>query len=270
MPWLHLLQDPPRLPVADEVDAHGGQVSPVRVIEAETRQGLAAGGHLVQDAVILGLLLEPHHPVFLVQLHEAEPGGGGPVHRIHRHGQVGLALAVKPHHAPEIHAVELVSGEDEKVPDVGQIKGVQVLANRVGRAQIPVLAGIALLGGQDFHEGGGKDVRRVGSRHVPVQRSGIELGQDENPAHPAVEAVGDGNVHQPVLGADGHRRLGAIPGEWIEAGATPSPQNDSQNIDHDGSASRLNAYCRPAPGVDRKSISSFTGEAYTRRVHMCS
>jgi hypothetical protein len=44
---------------------------------------------------------------------------------------------------------------------------------------------------------------------MPVERSRIELGEYENPAHVRVQAVADRDVYEPVLASDRHSWLGA-------------------------------------------------------------
>ena len=66
----------------------------------------------------------------------------------------------------------------------------------------------------------------VCARQVPVQRRGVELGEHVNLGDARVDAVGHGDVNQPVRAADGHRRLGARLCERVQPRACPPSQDD--------------------------------------------
>jgi len=114
---------------------------------------------------------------------------------------------------PEVHAVELVPGEDQD-----QVVGIlaevdQVPAHGVRRALVPVEALLGLLGREDVDKPPAEGVELVGALHVAVQRRRIELREQENPVNVRVDAVADRNVHQPVFAGEGHRRLAAFIGQ---------------------------------------------------------
>eukprot|EP00850_Spirogloea_muscicola_P012156 SM000077S21630 [mRNA] locus=s77:537610:541485:- [translate_table: standard] len=52
---------------------------------------------------------------------------------------------------------------------------------------------------------------------------------DVNFADIAVDAVADGNVDQPVVGAQGHRRLGALLREWVQPGSSSSTEDHAED-----------------------------------------
>src|SRR5262249_13544124 len=71
---------------------------------------------------------------------------------------------------------------------------------------------------------------RVGD--VPVQADGEELGEHVDVVEPAVDAVGDWDVDEPVLAGDGDGRLGAGSGERVEAGAAAAAQDEREDGSH--------------------------------------
>jgi hypothetical protein len=58
------------------------------------------------------------------------------------------------------------------------------------------------------------------------------LRQDHDPAKAAVEAIGKREIHDPVLPAKGHGRLGTIARQRLEASSLAPGQDQSQNIPH--------------------------------------
>ena len=52
---------------------------------------------------------------------------------------------------------------------------------------------------------------------VPIQAHRLVLGEDEDLAHAAVEAVGQREIDDAVDAAEGDGRLGAVPGERLQS-----------------------------------------------------
>ena len=79
---------------------------------------------------------------------------------------------------------------------------------------------------------------------------GLVLGQDEDAAEVAVDAVGEGEVDDAVEAAEGHGRLGAVAGQRLQAGALAAGQDHRQDVSHGALlASRASCHdARPAPG----------------------
>ena len=125
---------------------------------------------------------------------------------------------VRLEHVAVVHAVQLVAGQDQHVFHAGLFDVADVLPHGVGRALIPVGPGIRrLLGGQHFDEAAGEVVEAVGPANVAVQAHREELREHVDPVEPAVDAVGQRDVDQPVLGRQRHRRLRADFRERIQA-----------------------------------------------------
>ena len=80
-------------------------------------------------------------------------------------------------HIAIIHAVELVTRQDDEVV-VGPIQeGAEVLPDCVGSSLVPRGALGCLLGRKDLHEAVAEVVELVAGVDVPVQRGAVELGQ---------------------------------------------------------------------------------------------
>src|SRR6185369_8768480 len=74
---------------------------------------------------------------------------------------------------------------------------------------------------------------------VPVQGAGLVLGHDDDPAELAVDAVGQGEVDDPVQAAERDGRLGPVPGERVESGPAAPGENDGQDVAHGQSSARI-------------------------------
>ena len=180
----------------------------------------------IEQGGLLGLLHEADDPPLGIGLHDAQRLGGAPAHRDGGDGEVGLRLDVLLQNSPEIHPVELVAAQDQGVIEVRAAEVDQVLPHRVRGSLVPRGVGMALLRRQDLHKAWGEVVELERSVDVPVERGGEELGQQVDPPHAGVDAVGDGDVHQPVLARQGYGGLGALAGEGKEAGPLATPHDD--------------------------------------------
>ncbi len=135
-------------------------------------------------------------------------------------------------HAAVIHFVNVVAGEDEDVLGLLGADGINVLINGVGGAHIPVVAD-ALHGRQDldeFADFAAEDVPAFAD--LAVERERFVLGQDVNAAQAGVHAVGEGDIDNAVIAAEGDGGFGAVACEGIKALAGPSCQQNSESIFH--------------------------------------
>src|SRR5262249_18791407 len=89
----------------------------------------------------------------------------------------------------------------------------EVLSDGVGGALIPGHAFRGLLRRHDLDETGRELIEAIALLDVAVQRTRVELSEDEDPSNVGVDAVADGNVHQAILAAQRDRRLGPILGQ---------------------------------------------------------
>jgi len=111
--------------------------------------------------------------------------------------------------------------------------GVDVLVHGICGAHVPVGAG-ALHGRQQFEELPQllRDNARPSFADVAVQRECLVLGENEDFAEAGVDAVGEGDVDDPVMPPEGDRRFGAIAGERKEPFASSSRKQYSKRISH--------------------------------------
>jgi len=57
----------------------------------------------------------------------------------------------------------------------------------------------------------------IGILDMPVQGGRVILCEHEHPVYPRIQAIGNGNVHQPVFARNGYGRLRATGSEWIQS-----------------------------------------------------
>src|SRR4051812_35274497 len=67
---------------------------------------------------------------------------------------------------------------------------------------------------------------------MAIEAAGLVLGEDQDLAQAAVEAVGQGEIDDAIEAAEGDGGLGAVTGERLEPGAFPSGKNQRQHILH--------------------------------------
>ena len=169
----------------------------------------------------------------IVELQDAHLRGIDGRDRLRRDRDVGAAFDVRLDQLEEIHAVEMVAGQDQEVVGVEALEVARRLADRICRALEPCRAVRGLFGGQHFDEAVRERVEAVGLRDVAVQGRGVELGQHEDALEAGVQAVADRDVDEPVLAGERHRRLGAHVRERKEARAAAAAQNQGQHVIHD-------------------------------------
>ncbi len=160
-----------------------------------------------------------------IAVHDAELG-----RRLARHGHraqrdLRPALDVLLEQLPVVHVVELVAAEDDEILRRMLQEIPHVLAHGVGGALVPVDVVLGLLRGEDFHERARlrKVVELVARADVLVQARRVELREQVHLAQAAVEAVGNGDVHEPVLAAEGHGGFGAFLGQGNSRVPAPPP-----------------------------------------------
>ena len=143
-------------------------------------------------------------------------------------------LDVRVDQLAEVHAIQVVAGEDQVVLGVVAREMSRALADRVGCALEPLRAIRRLLRGQHLDEAARKHVEPVGLGDVTVERRGIELGEHEDPLQVGVQTIADGHVDQPVLAADRYRRLRPHVRQRKETLSTSASQNQGQHVVHAG------------------------------------
>ncbi len=200
------------------------QVLHLEDVDAHRRQDLASGRQ------VLRLLEEPDQPVLAVDLQHAEAARFLRRNLDHADGRRGAALAMERHHARVVHLVDVIAREDQQVPRIFPHDRVEVLVDRVRRAQIPVFAD-ALLRAEDLDE-----LAELVGHHAPAhadvaaERERLVLHRDEDLAQARVDAVAQREVDDAVGAAEIDRRLGPLLGERVQTFAGASGQNHDDDI----------------------------------------
>src|SRR5262249_31923678 len=114
-----------------------------------------------------------------------------------------------------VHAVDVVRAKDHDVVRALVVDQVQVLKNGVRGAGEPARAA-PHLGRHGGHVVAEHRVQPPRLCDVAVQAMALVLGQDDDLEVAAVDQVGQGEVDETVRAAEGHGRLGAVGGEWVQ------------------------------------------------------
>ena len=134
---------------------------------------------------------------------------------------------------PVVHAVDVVSRQDEHVRVRAGRDKAQVLADRVGGPLIPVPIFLACLGRQDADAP--CPAREVPCRpvaYVVHQREGLVLREDRDPGQAAVCYVAQGEIDDPVNAAEGHRGFRAVLDEDVETASDAARKENGNYLPH--------------------------------------
>jgi len=132
--------------------------------------------------------------------------------------------------APVVHAIELVAAENEEVIEIVVEEVNEIFANRVRRALIPGGVGESLFSREDFDKAAGELIELIRLRNVPVQRRGIELGQEINALETGVDAIGNRDVDKAIFAAERDGGFTAVAREWKESRALSAAHNDGEDV----------------------------------------
>ena len=198
-------------------------------VDAHRGQRLAGIGRIRRR--VGHLLAEAAHAARAVHGHRAKLGGLDAGDRQRGHGHVGAALLVGGDQCLVVHLVDVVAGEHDHEPRGRLFQRIDVLVDRVGGAQIPVLVD-PLLRGQHVE----KLADVAAEEPVPtevqvaVEAAALVLREQQQPLEAAVETVGEREVDDPVTASEWHGRLGAVAGQRIEPNATASSKHHGHHI----------------------------------------
>ena len=203
IPFVVVQQLPQHLRVED-VDTHAGEI-PLLLVHG--------GAQFIQRGRVAGLFHEARDLLGIVHLHDAEAAGLMALHRLGRDRHIRARGHVLLDHVGDVHAVQLIAGEDHDQLRILVHEVAEILPNRVGRSLEPRLRNHRLHGGQDLHIPLRKLVEAVRALNVPVQGNAVELREQEDLADPAVDAVADRNIDQAILARDRHGGLCPVAGQ---------------------------------------------------------
>ena len=140
----------------------------------------------------------------------------------------GAARDVLVDHLGEVHAVDVVGADHHHDVGLVVVDQVEGLVDRVGAAEVPVLADPLLR----RHR---RDVVAEQRRHPPgrgdvtVQGVRLVLRQHDDPQVAAVDDVGQCEVDQPVDPRERHRRLGPVGRQRHQPLALAAGEDDGQD-----------------------------------------
>ena len=117
------------------------------------------------------------------------------------HGNVGISFPVALDELLVVHAVELVSSEDQLVVVIASGETMKVLADSVGCSLKPVAILHRLFRRKHFNEALTEFVEAISQSNVAIERRGIVLGQNKHPVQSGVDGVAYRNIDKAVLPA---------------------------------------------------------------------
>jgi hypothetical protein len=143
---------------------------------------------------------------------------------------LSVASTPKPVHSARVTPIVLTvmsafAGQDDDVLHVGAVEVVELLADGVCRALVPVGGALGLLGGEDLDKARREGVEAIRLGDVRVEGGRVELGEHEHFAQTRVDRVAQRDVDQPVLAGERHRGLGSTLGERVQPRALSTTQH---------------------------------------------
>src|ERR1700676_2414206 len=147
------------------------------------------------------------------------------------YGNVGAGQHMLLQHLGVVHFVDVIAGENENIFGAFAADGINVLVDRVGGALIPLL-GDAHLRGKDFDKFPETHERRPARANMAAEAESFVLSESEDAAQAGVDAIGKGDIDDPVQGAEGNGGFGAIAGERPQAFALASGEKNSNGVAH--------------------------------------
>ena len=152
-----------------------------------------------------------------------------------------------------VHLVDVVAGEHEDRVAVGVLDDVDVAQHRVGRAAVPLGEPAARDVRLEQLDATAVAVQVPGPAQpdVVVERARVVLGQDDDVSDPGVDAVGQGEVDDPVLPTKRHGRLCAFLGQDRQALTLTASEDDRHRPLHVGMLARTICRIRERPVTGR-------------------
>src|SRR5688572_16363051 len=134
----------------------------------------------------------------------------------------------------EVHLVDVIAGEHERVSRSLREDEVEILTDGVGRTSVPPRMQ-PLLSGPDVDEFTQVSRQRIpAARDVPDERLCLVLGQHADPADLRVDAVREREVDVAEVAGEGQRGFALIPGEPLKPGPVASCQHYGERIERLG------------------------------------
>jgi hypothetical protein len=168
-------------------------------------------------------------------MHDAEAGRLHARHFDAADGHVGARLDVLLKHQLVVHLVDVVAGENDDVLRAVAAEDADVLVDRVGGAEVPLVLRHPLAGGQDVEAFVPLDLEeRPAALQVADQAVRHVLGSDGNAADARVQCVRQRKIDDAGLAAEEHGRLGALVRELHEPAAPAAGEHISERVARQG------------------------------------
>ena len=146
-----------------------------------------------------------------------------------RDRQIGVAGAWALDQRPVVERVNLIAGEHEHVARTRRLDEVAILINGISGAAVPTLA-ILLLRRPDLDELPELTVQKTPTVvHVANQGLRLVLGQQRYLADFGVDAIGEDEIHDAVLPAEGDGGFGLPCREPIEGSAAIVREHEGEH-----------------------------------------
>ena len=147
------------------------------VLQAQTGRSQRYHTHR-RKRITAGLLTKLTNQPGRIRTHQTKALGRSGINRQRRHRESGTTGPMRSHESAIVHAVELITREDQDLIDIPGLKQLAVLAHRIGRALEPTGAIRCLLSRQHLNKATAEPRREVvGQAEMTVQRLTVELGQ---------------------------------------------------------------------------------------------
>jgi hypothetical protein len=153
------------------------------------------------------LFQKPLDKGICARFYDAQGRGCLPVHQGSRYGEPGFGSKVLFEHFVQVHPIELIPRYDEIVAGFLRPEMYEILSHGIGGSLVPARVDRGLLGGQNFDEAAGKTIEVIRPGDMEMKAGGIELGENIDFSETCVDAVGDRDIHDAELAAEGYGRL---------------------------------------------------------------
>lgn len=183
-------------------------------------------------SIVLRFFHEAGNSAGVIELHDAEGAGLGTSHGDSGDCDVGLCGFVRFEHGAKVHAVKLVSGEDQHVANAVFLQEPNLLSHGICGPLVPVGSIERLLGSEDFDKTIVEQVEIICLANVAMETDGVELCEYVNATDVAVDAVGNWHIDEPVFATKRNGRLGAMFGEWQESSTFAAAKDQADCIPH--------------------------------------
>ena len=162
----------------------------------------------------LGLFFELIDGAVRIGVENPESGRFGKRHVDRGDRAVRPLVDVRLQHGGVIHFVDVVAREDQNVIGIIHFHEMHILIDRVCRALVPGRARLALVRREDVHAAERPvEIPRLSVADVLVEDERLVLREDADRIDPRIDAVGEREIDDAVLGAEGDRGFCDVAGE---------------------------------------------------------